>query len=334
MRFEHPEYFLWLWLAVPLGLFLFWAFQRRKRLLQNLASAELLKAMDVQTNRRLHMIRAVLLFFTVMFALFALARPQWGYEWQEVKRKGLDIMLVMDTSRSMLTQDVRPNRLERTKLAVKDLLKRLKGDRIGLVAFSGEAFMVCPLTVDYDGFRLSLEDIDTRSIPLGGTNLSEAINEAVREYDEVESKHKAVIILTDGENLQGDPLSAARAAKEKGVRIYCVGIGTREGELIRIRQPSGQQEFLKDEAGNFVKSRLNENLLQEIALTTGGAYVRAAGAEFGLGLIYEQELSRLERREIESQMEKRYHERFQIPLAVAFLFLILEGTYPLGRRKP
>lgn len=333
MRFAHPEYLLWLWTTVPLGLFLFWAFRRKQKLLENMASADLLKEMNVEISRRRYAVRFAFLFFAAAFSLLALARPQWGYEWQEVQRKGLDIIVVIDTSRSMLTQDVRPNRLERTKLAVKDLLKNLKGDRIGLIAFAGEAFMVCPLTVDYDGFRLSLEDLDTDSIPLGGTNISAAVGEAIRGYDEVESKHKAVVILTDGENLQGDPLAAARAAKEKGVRIYCVGIGTREGELIRIARPSGEQEFLKDETGNFVKSRLNEKLLQEIALSTGGAYVRASGAEFGLDLIYEQELSKLERREIESQMEKRYHERFQFPLAAAFLFLVLEGLYPFAGRQ-
>jgi len=333
MRFAHPEYLLWLWTVVSLGFFFVWSFRRKQRLVKNMASADLLKEMKVDVSRRRYVVRFALLFFAVTGFLLALARPQWGYEWQEVKRQGLDIMLVIDTSRSMLTQDVRPNRLARTKLAVEDLLKKLKGDRIGLITFAGKAFTVCPLTVDYGGFRLSLDDLDTKTIPLGVTNLSEAIHEAIRGYNQVDSKHKAVIILTDGENLQGDPLKAAQAAKEKGIRIYCVGIGTREGELIRIPKSSGGYEFLKDASGNYVKSRLNENLLQKIALTTGGAYVRASGAEFGLGLIYDQELSKFQKREIKSQMEKRYHERFQIPLAAALLLLVLESLYPFNGRR-
>jgi len=289
---------------------------------------EIAPSFDQKQNVRV----GCLLLAVVLLVVIALARPQWGYEWQEIKRQGLDILVAIDTSRSMLTQDVQPNRLERTKWAVKDLLKRLEGDRIGLIAFSGEAFLVCPLTVDTQGFLLSLEDLDTETIPRGGTDLEAAVREAIREYDEVPSKYKAVILLTDGENWEGDPLAAARKARDKGIRIYCIGIGTQEGELIRIPGASGKTEFLKDENGNFVKSRLDEKLLQEIALAAGGVYVRASGAQFGLELIYDQELSKLEKREIASQKEKRFHERFQIPLGLALILLCAE-TLLTNRKK-
>jgi Ca-activated chloride channel family protein len=258
------------------------------------------------------------------FSVLALARPQWGFQWQEVRRQGLDILVAIDTSKSMLTQDVKPNRLERTNLAVHDLIKKLKGDRIGLIAFAGDAFKVCPLTVDYGGFLLSLNDLSAGIVPRGGTNVSQAIAEALRSYENVPNKYKVVILITDGDNLEGDPLAQARRAKETGVRIYCIGIGTKEGELIQIVNEAGEAEFLKDRDGHFVKSRLNEKLLQEIALLTGGVYVRASGADFGLDVIYEQELSKLERRDIEDQKEKRYYDRFQIPLAMAFLLLFIE----------
>ena len=273
----------------------------------------------------------VLLLSVVILSILALARPQWGFQWQELHREGLDIIVAIDTSRSMLTQDVKPNRLERTKLAVKDLLKKIDGDRIGLAAFAGEAFLVSPLTIDYNGFTLSLNDLNTESIPRGGTSISHAIEEAIKGYEKIPAQYKVVIIITDGENLEGDPLAAAQKAKEKGIKIYCVGIGTREGELIRIQNEHGDFQFLKDENGNFIKSRLNEAILKEIARITGGAYVRASGAEFGLDLIYEQQLSKIEKREFERKMEKRYYERFQIPLALALVLLITETL--LSTRK-
>ncbi len=266
-----------------------------------------------------------------IFSIFALARPQWGFQWQEIKRQGLDIIVAVDTSKSMLTQDVKPNRLERTKLAVKDLLKKLDGDRVGLIAFAGDAFWVSPLTIDYSGFTLSLNDLNINTIPRGGTDISSAIREALRGYEKVPAKYKSVIIITDGENLEGDPLVAAEKAKEKGIKIYCIGIGTREGELVRVQNDQGEFEFLKDGQGNFIKSRLNENILREIAQITGGAYVRAGGVDFGLDVIYERQLAKMEKREFESKMEKRYYERFQVPLLLALIFLIAETL--LSTRK-
>jgi len=236
-------------------------------------------------------------------------------------------------SRSMLTQDVSPNRLERARLAVKDLIGRLKGDRIGLIVFAGDAFLACPLTSDYGGALMSLEAVDTRSVPRGGTNIASTIREALRIYDEGGMNHQVFVILTDGENLEDDPLALARQAKEKGIRIYTIGIGTGEGELIRVPDGQGGYEFLKDDQGNFIKSRLNEGLLQEIAVSTGGLYVRSGGAQFGLDVIYEREFSKLEKVELERRMERRYFERFQWPLSVAVIFLILETALPVRKRQ-
>ncbi len=323
MRFAEPEMLYGLWGVVLVAGFLFWAARHRQDILKRFISQHLVDEIADSFDAGRYVIKDILLVAVFVLGILALARPQWGFEWQEVKRQGLDIMVVIDTSRSMLTQDVKPDRLRRVKLAVKDLLKKLKGDRVGLIAFAGKAFLVCPLTVDYNGFLMSLEDLDTQTIPQGGTNLSEAIKEAIRAYDDVPSQHKAVVILTDGENLQGRPMDIVRQAKEKGFKIYCIGIGTKEGELVRIRNNSGRYEFLKDENGNVVKSRLNEKLLQEIALLTGGIYVRASGARFGLDLIYDRELSKFEKRDIESTTQKRYHERFQIPLGLAVSVLIV-----------
>jgi len=322
MRFENPHILNWLWLTVPLAGLLVLTRRNARRKAGLFAEQSLFASLTQSANTRAVAVKSTLVLLVFFFSVLALARPQWGFQWQEVKRQGLDILVAVDTSQSMLTQDVKPDRLGRTKWAIRDFLKKVKGDRVGLIAFAGEAFMVCPLTVDHSGFLLSLEDLDTQSIPRGGTDITAAIEEALKQYKDVPNQFKAVIIVTDGENLEGDPLAAARKAKEKGVRVYCVGIGTREGELIQVPDRQGGKTFLKDEQGNFVKSRLNEKLLQDIALTAGGVYVRSAGAQFGLDLIYDKELSKLEKRDIEEKMEKRHFERFQWPLTAALLFLL------------
>lgn len=331
MRFANPYILNLLWLLPLLAGGLFFFIHRRREIMTRFVASDLLDEVASNWCAKRYRFKNILLIVIFLLSIVALARPQWGYQWQEVKRKGLDILLVVDTSKSMLTQDVKPNRLERTKLAIRDLIKNLKGDRIGLVAFAGDAFMMCPLTSDYGGFLLSLNDLDTSIIPRGGTDVGVALQEAIKGYDKTPSQYKAVVIVTDGDNLEGDPLSVAKKAKEKGIKIYCVGVGTQEGDLIRFVNDQGQQEFLKDEQGNYVKSRLNENLLQRIAYETGGAYVRSSGAQFGLDYIYQEHLSRFEKREIEDKLQKRYFERFQIPLALAFALLLIETL--VGTRK-
>ncbi len=324
MRFAQVQMLHGLWGVVVFALFLSWALKRKTKRAQRFAEGDLLSQIAGTFSSRRQISKNILLVFVFLFSVLALARPQWGSEWQEVKRQGLDILIILDTSKSMLTEDVKPNRLERSKLAIKDLLKKMKGDRIGLMAFSGSAFLVCPLTVDYGGFLLALEDLNTNTIPRGGTNIAGAIQEAVKGYDNIPNPYKTVILMTDGESLEGDPLGAARQAKSKGIKIFTIGIGTQEGELIRIQNDQGQSEFLKDEQGNFIKSRLNEALLQQISEITDGVYVHAGGARFGLDVIYDEYLSKMEKREIQSKMEKKYHEKFQIPLVLAFVILLWE----------
>lgn len=318
--------------VIGVCLFLCWAKRRKRKKMSLFVDPELLPHMADNVILRNQFLKDLLIVLTFCFGIIALMRPQWGFRWQEVKRQGLDIFVAVDVSKSMLTGDVKPNRLERSKLAIRDLIKKLEGDRIGLIAFAGDAYMVCPLTLDYNGFLLALDDLTPQTVPLGGTALASAIEEAMKSYEKVPSKYKAVIMITDGENQVGDPVLLAKKAKQQGIRIFCIGVGTQEGELIRVLNEQGQHEFLKDRNGNFVKSRLNEGILQEIALTTGGLYIRASGAEFGLDLIYDQRLSKMEKRELKSNKEKKYFERFQIPLGMALLFLVLE-TVIVTRKK-
>jgi len=324
MRFAQPYFMLFIFVALGLILFYIWAFRLRKKIWNKFAQKGLLPELLAQVDPGRQRLKIILLILGLLLCLFALLRPQWGFKWQEVKRKGLDIIIALDTSKSMLASDIKPSRLERAKLAIADFTQALKGDRIGLIAFAGSAFLACPLTIDYGGFLLSLEDIDVNAIPRGGTSISSAIKEAMRSYPAGEAKYKVLIIITDGEDHEGDPLRLAEEAKKEGIIICCIGIGTKEGELVFLEQGRGRKEFLKDNEGNAVKSRLNEEILQKISLVTGGTYIRSTNTDFGLNLLYQGRLSKMEKREFAGKMNKLYEERFQIPLAIGFILILLE----------
>lgn len=292
--------------------------------MESFAARDLLVHLTPSMGRKRQNIKTLLILISVSAIALSLMRPQWGFEWKEVTRSGLDILIAIDTSKSMLAEDVKPNRLERSKLAVKDLIQKLHGDRIGLIAFAGSAFLQCPLTVDYSGFMLSLDDLNVNTLPKGGTSLSNAIKTALESYEGGKKKYMALVIITDGEDHEGNTAEWAEKAKEQGIKIFSIGIGTREGELIPVTDESGNRMFLKDRSGNVVKSSLDEKTLQDIALATGGSYVKATATEFGLDLIYEEKLSKMEKREVENKMIRKYYERYQIPLAIVLLLLCVE----------
>jgi len=324
MKFSNLQYVHLFWLVPLLILFYLWAFRRKRRALEVFAEAHLVPSITATVSFFRQKIKAFLTVLAVVFLILAIIGPKWGFRWQEAKRRGIDIMVCLDTSKSMLTEDVKPNRLARAKLAVKDLLNLLTGDRIGLIAFAGTAFVQCPLTLDYGAFSLSLDRIDTNIIPRGGTNLASAITTAMEAFGTKGKKHKALIIITDGESHEGAPEESAKKTAEAGIKIFCVGIGTKEGELITIIDEQGNRTFLKDRQGQVVKSKLDEVTLQKVALATGGSYVRASGAEFGLDIIYKEKIAKMEKKELESKLQKRYEERFQIPLIIAFLLIVME----------
>ncbi|NQT90199.1 MAG: VWA domain-containing protein [Candidatus Omnitrophica bacterium] len=333
MRFADIHFAFAFWAILAVALFIAWAFNARKKTLQKFAQTETLNEIASSVNFKRQLVRHALLVVVLALSVAALMRPQWGFQWEEVKRKGLDILIAIDTSKSMLATDVKPNRLKRSEFAVKDLIKKLKGDRIGLIAFAGTAYLQCPLTIDYNGFLLALNDLSVDTIPRGGTSISSAIRLGIKIYENELRENKILIIIADGEDHEGDPVRLAQEAKKQGVKIYCIGIGTTEGELIQLTDEKGRKSFLKDKQGNVVKSRLNEKVLQEVALTTGGAYVHASGAEFGLDWIYEDKLSKMEKRDIKAQMSKRYYERFQIPLAMALILLLIESFITDKKRR-
>lgn len=333
MIFANPSAWHLLWLLPLIAGALHWFYIRRCKKASLFIQEHLQNELAQGFSKKQYRLKAVFVMAAFVFIVMSISRPQWGFTQRPVKRHGLDIMVVIDVSKSMLTQDVKPSRLERTKLAIKDLVMKLNGsDHIGLIAFAGNAMVICPLTYDYNGFILSLDDLSTDTIARGGTNISQAIDEAVKAYSGMTDSDKAVVLVTDGEDEEGDVKEAARRAKEKGLRIFTVGVGTRAGDLIQVANADGQLEFLKDSDGNYVKSHLNENLLQQIAYITGGAYVRSGEAQFGLDYLYERQLSKLKKHDSEEKMAKLYDERFQWPLTFTFILLLAE-TFLLTQRK-
>jgi Ca-activated chloride channel family protein len=332
MQFGNPFAFFLLLLAPALALFLVWAFYSRRRALERFVAQPLAQRLAESVRPVARRWKAVLLVTVVLLTLVALTEPRWGFEWREVKHRGMDVAVLLDVSKSMLTEDVRPNRLTQAKFAVQDLLEKLHGDRVGLVAFAGTAFVQCPLTVDYEAFRLTLKDADSRIIPRGGTAIGAAIRTALKAFEAGEGRDRAIVLITDGEETESDALAAADEAAQAGVRIYAVGVGSPDGELIPVREDGKPMDFLKDSDGKVVKSRLDEQTLQQLALKTGGMYVRSAAGDFGMDAIYDKGISTLQRKEYETRLHKRYFERYQWPLGLALALLFVE-SFLTDRRK-
>lgn len=324
MQWAHPERWVWVCLTPTLIGFLAWAFRRRRRALERFASPGLLPHLADRVDWNAKRAKATAGTLGVLFLLLALVGPQWGFRWQEVTRRGADLVIALDVSKSMLAEDVRPNRLERAKLAVHELLSMLHGDRIGLVAFAGTSFIQCPLTMDYGAFALALDELSTDTIPRGGTALAQAIRESLKMFASSAPESRALVLITDGESHEGDTLVAAKEAVKAGVKVFAIGIGTPEGELIPITDEQGHKAFLKDREGRTVKSRLDEAALKQVALETGGSYVHATATSFGLDLVYNERIAKLTQQESGGTMTKQYEQRFQWLLAVALVLLACE----------
>jgi Ca-activated chloride channel family protein len=327
MRFEHPQ-ILWLLLVLPPALlaFFWWATRSRQRLLVQFIEARLLSQLTVGISPARQKIRFGCLVFAAALLVITLARPQHGFDLQEVERRGLDIVVAVDTSKSMLATDIAPNRLERAKLAALELMQKAGTDRMGLVAFAGDAFLECPLTVDNTAFQQCVQALDVNSIPQGGTAIATAINTALTAFKE-DSRHKVLVLLTDGEDNDTGALEAAQSAAKAGLKIFTIGIGTAAGDLLRLTDANGNSDYVRDEQGNVVKSHLNEKMLQDIATATGGFYLPLRGANT-IDTLYERGLAPLPKSEGRERLVRRYHEQFHWPLALAMLLLLTELFLP------
>ena len=335
MRFAQPQ-FLWILLfAVPAvaGLF-YWSWRVKQKLIRQFVGSRLLAHLMVGVSPRRQAVRLALLAAAVAGVLLALARPQWGFAWEEAKQKGLDIIVAVDTSRSMLAQDVAPNRLEKAKLAAFDLMKQARNDRLGLVAFAGAAFLQSPLTLDDQAFRQGVEALNVGIIPQGGTALSTAIRTSLHAFEKSEDNHKVLVLFTDGEDHDADTetLAAAKEAAQAGMHIFTIGVGTPAGELLRVKDDQGDFSFIKDEDGNVVKSHLNEKLLRQIATEANGFYLPLQGAD-PMATLYKEGLAPLPKTEATTRLTRVYRERYHWFLAFAVICLLLEFLMPESPRS-
>src|SRR5262245_51432252 len=333
MTFGAPE---WLWglLLVPLLIGLFVRSEHRGlKLLSHLSSSRLLPQLAATLNRPRRIIRFGFQLLGFTLAIVSLAQPRWGYTFQDVKRKGLDLLVAVDTSRSMLSNDVQPNRLERVKLAIQDLMDELQGDRIGLIAFAGRAFLQAPLTIDYDAVVEAVNDLDTKTIPEGGTNISSAITLATQSFGKSAMGNRALIIFTDGEELSGDAVKTAKtAAADAGVRIFTVGVGTPQGSLIPITGDNGETSFVKDSAGVVHKSKLDDKRLREIAEATGGFYVHLENGPRTMQQVQTEGLAKMQAAEMDVRLSRRPIERYEWPLGAALIAIALSILIPERKR--
>ena len=328
MRFAAPEFFKWLLLALPLVLAFALLHRKRKRKLVCLISSNVWKTVLPGFNPKHSRRRTVLRVLALLCIGLALTRPQWGFKWEEVRQRGLDIIVVLDTSKSMLAADIKPNRLRQAQWAVRDFVRHLRGDRIGLIAFAGSSFLQCPVTVDYAAFTMMLNDLYAGIIPRGGTAIAQALETAADSFDRASEADKVIILITDGEDHDGDPLKMAEQLKKESIRLYSIGVGTPEGELI----PAQGGGYIKDSRGRVVKSTINETLLEQLARETGGFYVRSAPGDFGLDRIYKLGISNLQRDEQDTRLARVYEERFGW-LAAAALLLLLAEALIAGKTK-
>ncbi|MEI9894547.1 MAG: VWA domain-containing protein [Chthoniobacter sp.] len=330
MSFGQP---LWFWgLAfLPVLIALYARNERRRgKLLQRLVAARLLERLAGTLSLRRRRLRFALFLLGFAALLVSLAEPRYGFTWEQSKRQGRDVIIAIDCSKSMLATDLAPSRLARAKLATQDLIGQLPGDRVGLIAFAGTAFLQAPLTIDYGAVLNSLAELDTDVIPRGGTNIAAAITEADAAFGKGESDNRCLIIFTDGEELESDAVATASAEKDH-MHIFTVGLGSAEGSLIPIPGPDGGTVFAKDESGQIVKSRLDEERLRKIAESTGGFYLHLQNGPAEMKQLVRDGLGQMKEKDIDTRLSRRPIERYQWPLSAALVLLV--SSTLIGERK-
>ncbi len=329
MNFGNPNFLIAL-VIVPLllGIFLM-VFKRKRRLLQKFGNYRVLQKLIKNTSVKAQYLKIGLVCLAVALIVVATARPQYGAIERPLVRKGVDIMIAIDTSLSMRAQDIKPSRLVRAKEQLRGLLYRLRGDRVGIITFAGMAFVQCPLTLDY-GIALDILDtIDASSVPVQGTAIGAAIRKAIDAFEQTEKGYRVLILLTDGEDQGSDPIDAAKKAAKEGIKIYCIGIGSTQGMPIPLEQGG----FKEDKHAHKVNSRLDFTTLEKIALATGGKAVKAnPHGELELDQVY-GDINTMQKKLQESRIYTTYEDRFQYVLLPAIILVILEGIKSDRKRK-
>ena len=321
-RFGNIEY-LWGLLIIPLLILIFiWSRIARKRALKKFGKQEILGQLMPFSSKNRPVFKFVLLMLALAFFIVGIARPQFGSKLKTVKREGVELIIALDVSNSMMAEDIQPNRLERAKRAIARLVDRLNDDKIGLIVFAGDAYTQLPITSDYNSAKLFLNSVNTQIVPKQGTAIGAAINLAMNSFTPEGEANKAIIIITDGENHEDDAVSAANDALEKGIIVHTIGMGLPSGSPIPVLR-SGQTDYLKDREGNVVITKLNEPMLEQIAAAGEGIYVRANNAQVGLNALFD-EINKLEKQEMEPRTYSEYDDQFQYFFAAGLLLLLLE----------
>lgn len=321
-RFEYSEY-LWGLLIIPaLTIFYIWSRIARKRALRRFGNEEIMKFLMPFTSRFRPLLKFSILMLALAFIIAGIARPQFGSKLKKVKREGVELIIALDVSNSMLAEDIQPNRLDRAKLAISRLVDKLKDDKIGLIVFAGDAYTQLPITSDFNSAKLFLNSVNTQIVPKQGTAIGASINLAMRSFTPSSKANKAIIIITDGENHEDDAVSAAKNAVENGMVVHTIGMGLPQGSPIPVLR-GGQKEYLKDNQGNVVITKLNETMLEQIAAAGKGIYVRANNAQVGLNTLFD-EINKLDKAEMESLVYSDYEDQFQYFFAIGLLLILLE----------
>jgi Ca-activated chloride channel family protein len=318
IQFAQSQYLLLILLIPVFFLLQSLVFRFRTRRIRKFGDEQLVRQLMPSYSRTRTWVRLVLFSIGFFFFAIGLSRPQIGAKLTEHETKGAEIMIVLDVSNSMLAEDYSPNRLERAKLAISRLVDKLRDDRIGLIVFAGNSFVQLPITTDYVSAKMFLGSISTDSVPIQGTAIGDAINTAIRSFSAQSEKSRAIIIITDGENHEDDPVAAAAQAAEMGIRVFTIGVGSPEGKPIPM-----DGELLKDKDGNIVVTRLDESILQEVAKAGKGVYVRAGNSEFGLNPVID-DIRKMEDEKYNSIVFEEYDEQFMYFLAMALFFFIIE----------
>jgi Ca-activated chloride channel family protein len=321
-RFANPEYlYLLLLLPVMIALFIINEFRRRNSL-KKLGETTLINRLIPEISGIRPVVKFLLQLLALSAAVIMLARPQFGSRIEEVKKQGVEVIIALDVSNSMLAEDIQPNRLTRAKQAISRLVDNLENDKIGLIVFAGDAYTQIPVTTDYVSAKMFLSTINPEMVPKQGTAIGAAIDLASRSFTPGEGKSKAMIIITDGENHEDDPVSAAGEATKIGIVIHTIGIGSAEGVPVPVAT-GGRRDYLKDADGSTVITKLDEEILKKIAMSAGGNYIRASNSNIGLDEIF-NDIRKMKKEELESTMYTEYNDQFQIFAALAILFLLFD----------
>lgn len=321
-RFANSEY-LWGLLIIPLLTFFFvWSRIARKKALRRFGNPEIVSQLMPFVSKGRPWLKFIVLMLATAFFIVGIARPQFGSKLKKVKREGVELIIALDVSNSMMAEDIQPNRLERAKRAIARLVDKLKDDKIGLIVFAGDAYTQLPITTDYNSAKLFLNSVSTQIVPKQGTAIGAAIGLAMRSFTADTEAGKAIIVITDGENHEDDAVGQATAAAENGIIVHTIGMGLPQGTPIPVLR-DGQKDYLKDRDGNVVVTKLDEQTLEQVSAAGNGIYVRANNTQIGLDALFD-EINKMEKTEMESRVYSEYDDQFQYFFAIGLLLLLIE----------